>query len=147
MKRICLLILFQMTLYTTLCFADDGGQGGIDWESRTRVDPVTGSMTIRTGERTASELNRAGTQPKQETGTSAPKVKTRTKAKEFINLRTGERTLGIGDGIYINPVTGERILDHGSGEAYNIDTGERIQYMGDEERTDVRTGDQTIFQK
>ncbi len=48
-----------MLLAVSPCFSGELDAGDIDWEKRMSVDPRAGDITIDTGPRDASELNRS----------------------------------------------------------------------------------------
>ncbi len=139
MKKIIITILTYMLLAVSTCFSGELGPGDIDWEKRMSVDPRTGDITINTGPRDASELNRS----KPRKPVSAPEqshIKESNEGREFINIDTGERVMGLGGGESINMDTGETYIDIGGGDQYNVDTGEQILDIGDGEKINVGTG-------
>lgn len=131
-KSVCPIIL-SILFYATLCFGGELGQGDIDWDARSFINPRTGELTIFTGERTPSERKRAD-RIKEKARRSSTPVKKSREGEESVNVYTGEEILHIGGGEAINLRTGERIINYDGDASYNVDTGERTYKPVDEER-------------
>ena len=145
MKKMIISILTYMLLAGFPCFSGEIGPEDIDWEKRMSVDPRTGDITIDIGSRDASELNRSKSpKPAPAPAPEQPHIKESNEGREFINIDTGERVMGLGGGESINVDTGETYIDIGGGDQYNVDTGEQILDIGDGEKINVDTGDRIL---